>query len=78
MDKKEFVTAALDPKYEIFIVYIVSFCFFASLSSSLLDVHLFYRAQIVDLIAKKALTNIFNKYVDFADVFSSNLASKFS
>ena len=70
--KKEFVAIAFDPKYEIFIVYI------AFLSSISLNLYLFYKPQIADLIAKKASMKISAKYTDFADVFSPGLVSKLS
>ena len=70
--KKKFVALALDPEHETFIVHITSF------SSTLLnvDIYLFYRPQIVNLIAKKVFTKVFIKYTNFANIFSSNLASK--
>ena len=81
MGKKEFVAVVLGLEYEIFIVYIASLSFtplVTFLDSILLnaDVHPFYRPQISGLIAKKASTKIHDKYVNFADVFSLDLASK--
>ena len=70
MEKKEFTTAVLDPKYETFIVQVTS------LYSILLKIHLSHRPQISDLIIKEACTKSPNKYVNFVDVFSPNLASK--
>ena len=67
MEKKEFTTAALDSEYEIFVVHV------ASLSS----IPLKTRPQISGLIAKEAPTKILAKYLDFADIFSLDLASKF-
>ena len=76
MGNKEFAVATLDPEHETDIVYIGSVSSIALPSSSLLDVHHFCRLQIAGLIAKKASTKVFAKYLDFADVFSSSLAFK--
>ena len=74
MDKKEFAVAALDPEYETYVVHVVS------LSSTplvaFLDVHPFRRPQISGLIAKEAPTKVPTEYLDFADVFSPDLASE--
>ena len=68
----------LNPKHETFVVYVTSLSI-TSLSSIILDaINPFHRPQIASLIAKKALTKVFAKYSDFADVFSPNLASKHS
>ena len=80
MGKKKFAVAALDPKYEIYIVHVASFSFtphVASFGSISLDIHPFQKPQISGLIAKEALTKIPNEYANFADVFSLDLASKF-
>ena len=78
MGKKKFVAVALDPESETFVVYVTSVSSDASPSSFLfeLDVHPSRRSQVSDLIAKEASTKIFTKYLDFADVFSPDLASK--
>ena len=76
MGKKEFVAAALDPEYKIFIVYVVLLNSIILLSSFLLDVHPFCRSQIASLIAKKAFTKVPIQYSDFTDVFSQDLISK--
>ena len=68
--KKVFATAALDPKYEIYVVYVASF------GSPPLDVHPSRRPQISSLIAKEAPTKVPAEYSDFANVFSPDLASK--
>ena len=70
--KKEFTATVLDPKYETFIVYVTS------LISTPFDtnVYLSYRFQISGLITKEALMKISNKYVNLADVFFLDLASK--
>ena len=79
--KKEFTIAIPNPEYKTFIVHIISLnCrpFVASLSSNLLnaDIYTFYRPQISGLIAKKTCTKVSNKYVNFADIFSLDLAFK--
>ena len=76
MSKKKFATAALDPEYETFVVYVASLSSVASPSSSPLDVHPFCKPQIASLITEEALTKVPDEYVDFADVFSLDLASK--
>ena len=76
VDKKEFAAAALDPESETFVVYIASLSSDTLSNSSLLHVHLSYRLQISGLIAKKAFTKVPVEYLDFADVFSPDLASK--
>ena len=68
--KKEFAAAALDPEHETFVVHV------ASLSSTPLDVHPSRRPQISGLIAKEAPTKVPDEYVDFADVFTPDLASE--
>lgn len=57
--KKEFVTAALDSEYKIFVIYIASLSI-SSLNSILVDadIHLSNRPQIASLITKKAFTKI--------------------
>ena len=66
VEKKEFAAAVLDPKHKAFVIHIESF------NSTSFNV----RPQISGLIAKKALTKISTKYLDFVDVFSLDLASK--
>ena len=70
--KKEFAAAALNPEYKTYVVYVIF------LSSTPLNVHLPQRPQISGLNAKKATTKIPNEYADFVNVFSPDLASKFS
>ena len=78
MGKKEFAAAALESESETFVVYV------AFLSSDVLpcfslfelDVQPFRRPQVSNLIAKEAPMKVPAKYLDFADVFSSDLASK--
>ena len=78
MGKKKFAVAVLNSKYKTYVVYVglVSSVALPSFSPLKLNVHLFYRAQVSGLIAKKALTKVPDKYVDFADAFSSDLTSK--
>ena len=74
--KKEFAAAALDPESETFVVHVASLSSDTSSSSSPLDVHLSRKPQISGLIAEEATTKVPAKYLDFADVFSLDLASK--
>ena len=74
--KKEFAAIALDLESETFVVHIASFSSDASPSSSLLDVHPSRRPQIFGLIAEEAPTKVPAEYLDFANVFSSDLISK--
>ena len=73
MGKIEFAAAALNPEYEIYVIHV------ASLSSTPLiafNVHFSQKPQISGLIVKEALTKVFAKYLDFANVFSPDLAFK--
>ena len=72
MGKKELVATAFNPKYETYVVYV------ASLGSTLLNIHSFWRSQISGLITEKASTKIPDKYANFADIFFPDLASKLS
>ena len=76
--KKEFATAALNPKHETYVVHIalMSSTLLASLGSPPLDIHPSWRPQISGLIAKETPTKVLAKYSDFADVFSSDFASE--
>ena len=78
MEKKKFAAVALDPQYEIFVVYIASLNSVAFFSFTPLDadIHLFYSNKIADLIAEKALTKVLAQYANFTNVFSLDLASK--
>ena len=76
MGKKEFAAAALDPKHETYVVHVGSVSSDALLSSSPLNVHPFRRPQISSLIVEKAPTKVSAEYLDFADVFSPDLASE--
>ena len=76
VNKKEFIAAVFDSEYETYVVYI------ASLSSTPLiaffNVHPFRKPQISGLIAEKVPIKVFAKYLDFADVFSPDLATELS
>ena len=61
----------LDPESKTFVVHVASLSSDVSPSSSPLDVD-----PIAGLIAKKALTKVSDKYVDFAIVFSPDLVSE--
>ena len=49
-----------------------------ALFTSFTSVYISYRLQITSLIAKKGFIKIFTKYANFANMFSLDLASKFS
>ena len=76
--KKEFAAVALDPKHETFVVYFASLSSIMLLCSTPLDIniHLFSRPQIANLMVKEVFIKDFVKYADFADVFFLDLASK--
>ena len=74
--KKKFAAIALNLEYETYIVYVISVRFIASSNSFSLNVYPFCKPQIVCLIAEKAPIKIPNKYVNFVDIFSSDLAFK--
>ena len=61
----------LDLGYETFVVYVVS------LNSTSFDIYSSHWPQILILIFGKALTKVHDKYVNFANVFSLYLTSKF-
>ena len=73
MDKKEFAAAALNPEHETYVVHVASLSF-TPLAS--LNVHPSWKPQISGLIAEKASTKVPAEYLDFADVFSPDLASE--
>ena len=66
----------LDPEYETYIVHVGSVSSDALPSSSLLNVPSLKKPQIFGLIAKKAPTKVSTEYLDFANVFSPDLASE--
>ena len=71
--KKEFAAAVLNPEHETYIVHVASF---SSIPLVALNVYPSQRFQISGLIAQEAPTKVPNEYSDFADVFSSDLASE--
>ena len=73
--KKEFAAAVLNPKHKTYVVHIPPL---SSTPFIVFNVHLLRRPQISDLIATKALTKVSAKYLDFANISSSDLASKLS
>ena len=76
MGKKEFAAIILNIEHKTFIIHVVSLSI-TSLSSTLLNaIYSFSRPQIACLIAKEAPIKVFDKYVNFADVFFLDLASK--
>ena len=74
--KKTFTTIVLDLEHETYVIYVGSVSSNASPSSSPFDVYPSRRPQISDLIAKKAPTKVPAEYSDFANIFSSDLASE--
>ena len=74
--KKKFAEAVLDLEHETYVVHVRSVSFDVLPSSSPLDVYPFQKPQISSLITKEAPIKIRTKYLGFADVFSSNLASE--
>ena len=74
--KKEFATAALDPEHETYVVHVLSLS--SALPVTSLDVHPSRRSQIFGLIVEEALTKVPNKYWNFADIITPDLASELS
>ena len=82
MGKKEFAAAALDPKYETYVIHVVSLSSIPFIASALvlspdfnsLDVYPSRKPQISSLTAEKAPTKVSAEYSDFANVFTLNLA----
>ncbi len=71
--KDEFVVVALDLSYEIFVIHIISFIINANIGAK---VYLLKKAWIIHLKVNETLIKVFNKYTNFADVFSLKLAIK--
>ncbi len=69
--KKEFAAAALDLKYETFVVHGVTL----SIDSGG-EIHPLKRAQIAHLKVDEAFSEVPSEYTDFTDVFSPKLAAK--
>ena len=78
MDKKEFAAATLDSKHETYVVHIafLKSTLLISFRSTLLNVNIFQRPQISDLIVEEAATKVPTEYSDFIDVFFPDLASE--
>ena len=76
--KKEFAAAGFDSKSETFIIHIASLSSVALLSSSLLKLNIypFCKPQVSNLINKEAPTKVPAKYLNFTDLFFSDLAFK--
>ena len=70
VDKKEFVTAALDPEHETYVVHVASF---SSTSLASFNIYPSQRPQISGLITEDA-TKISAEYSDFVDIFSPDVA----
>ena len=71
--KKEFAAAALDPDHGPFVIHVATL----NISSDAGDkVHPSRKAQIAQLKADEAPTEIPSKYADFADVFLPKLAAE--
>ena len=73
--KKEFAAATLDPEHETYVVYVASL---SSIPLASLNFHHFWEPQISGLIAKEAPTKVPTEYLDFADIFSLDLATELS
>ena len=74
--KKKFAAVTLDLKYKTYVVHVNSVSFDTLRNSSLFDVDFFRRLQIFGLIAEEAPTKISDKCLNFADIFSPDLAFK--
>ena len=76
--EKEFAAVAFDSELKSYVVHVGSVSSDVSPSSFLLelDVHFSRRPQVSGLIAEEALIKISAKYLDFADLFSLDLASE--
>lgn len=75
IEKKKFAVAALNPDYEVFLVYIA---IFNISSDTAKEVHRSKRAQIAHLKADEAPIKVPYKYIDFAKIFLPKLAIKLS
>ena len=72
IDKKKFAKAALNEKFQTFMVYVSALE--ALLGSAGMTMHLSEAAQIAALKQDKAPTKVLSKYTNYADIFSFNLA----
>lgn len=66
MEKKKFIAIVFNLDNEIFVIYIT---FLASLN---LNIHPFFVIQKALLIKDKVFIAVLLKYIDFANIFSSN------
>ena len=80
MGKIEFAAVTLNPEYKTYVVFVASVSSIVSSSSTPLElnVHPSRMPQISALIAEEAPMKFFNKYVEFANVFSPDLVSELS
>ena len=76
--KKKFIAVSLNSKYETFVVHVTFFSFIAFFSSISLDANIYpsHRPQIAGSIVNKALTKVFDRYVNFIDVLFPDLVFK--
>lgn len=77
VEKKEFSAIALNSNDKTFVVYIV-FIASSNFANSNHVIHPSYWTHIASLKVDEALIAILSKYIDFIDVFSSNLVAKLS
>lgn len=70
INKYKFVKVTLDKNSEMFIIYIITL----ETSQLVILVHLFQRSLLAALQLDMTTTKNFSRYVDYADVFSSDLA----
>ncbi len=73
--KKKFVVIALDPDHKAFVVYVAVLNISSNVGNK---IYLSKKAQIAYLKIDKALKELTNKYVDFINIFSSELATELS
>ena len=78
--KKEFAAIVLDLEHETYVIHVAALCStpLTSLKSIPLNIHPSRKPQISGLIAEEAHTKVLAKYLDFAEVFSLDLASELS
>ena len=74
IDKKKFAKAALDEESKTFVMHVAALEVLPR--SAKMTMHPLQAAQIAALKQAKARTKVPSKYVDYADVFSFNLAMK--
>lgn len=69
INKREFAATVLDKNPMTFMVYIATLS-----ATSMMQVHSFYKVQVIWLLANKALTKVRLKYSDYTNVFLFNNA----